>query len=247
MKPVVEVRDLGIRFPWKADRRRTLKKALGDVLRLRRKRPGRKWVWALRNVEFDIYRGETLGIIGRNGSGKTTLLRTIAGIYRPDEGEINVRATVSPLLSLGTGFQQELSGIDNIYINGVLLGFSEREIEKVLDDIVNFAELGDFIDAPVKTYSSGMTARLGFSIAVHLRRDVMLIDEILGVGDARFRKKSEEKLKELIYDDGRTVVLVSHSLNSVKRMANRAIWIDGGTIKSVGDPETVINEYLSSS
>jgi len=247
MKPVVEIRDLGIRFPWKANRSRTLKKALGEAINPRKKRREKKWVWALRNVNFEIYQGETLGIIGRNGSGKTTLLRAIAGIYQPDEGTLDVKATVSPLLSLGTGFQQELSGMENIYINGVLLGFHEKEIDKVVDDIVNFAELGEFINAPVKTYSSGMTARLGFSIAVHLRRDVMLIDEILGVGDAKFRKKSEEKLKELIYDDGRTVVLVSHSLSSVKRMSNRVVWLDKGAVKSVGDPEEVVNEYLASS
>ncbi len=247
MKPVVEIQNLGIRFPWKAARNNTLKKALAKFFNPRKGRREKKYVWGLRNVSLKIYQGETLGIIGRNGSGKTTLLRAIAGVYQPDEGALSVRATVSPLLSLGTGFQQELSGMENIYINGILLGFHEREINSVIDDIVDFAELGDFINAPIKTYSSGMTARLGFSIAVHLRRDIMLIDEILGVGDAKFRRKSEEKLKELIHDDGRTVVLVSHNLSSIKRMSSRIIWLDGGTVKRIGDPAEVVDQYLASS
>jgi len=213
---------------------------------LRNEKSQKQWFWALRGVSFTLEEGEILGIIGRNGSGKTTLLRTIAGIYPPDEGSLEVRGTMSTLLSLGAGFQPELSGLENIYINGVLMGFSEQEIDQVIDEIIRFAELEEFIEAPVKTYSSGMTARLGFAIAAHLKRDIMLIDEVLGVGDAQFRKKCEERMHELMHE-GRTIVLVSHSMESIRRFATQALWLDKGTVHAQGHPDEVIEQYLSAS
>jgi len=240
---IIYAQDVAVKFPWRKERSRTLRRTLMQMLNGRT--PSQKqWFWALRGVSFSLNEGEVLGVIGRNGSGKTTLLRTIAGIYSPDEGAICVQGTVSTLLSLGAGFQPALSGLENIYINGVLMGFSEREIDEVVEKIVEFAELEQFIDSPVKTYSSGMIARLGFAIAVHLRRDIMLIDEVLGVGDVKFRQKSQEKIREMM-TEGRTVVLVSHNMESIRQFATQALWLDRGLVRAQGTPDEVIQQYLN--
>ena len=242
MSIIIQAQSVGVKFPWRRERGRTLQGALAQALRnLRRKK---QWFWALRGVSFTLEKGEILGIIGRNGSGKTTLLRTLAGIYPPDEGSVEVQGTVSTLLSLGAGFQPELSGLENIYINGVIMGFSEQEIDQVVDEIIRFAELEEFIEAPVKTYSSGMAARLGFAIAAHLKRDIMLIDEVLGVGDAQFRKKCEERMHDLM-QEGRTIVLVSHGMESIRRFATQALWLDKGRVRAQGHPDEVIEQYLT--
>ena len=243
MKPVIQAENLGVKFTLRWARKRTLKGILLQLLKSQRQ--NKRWFWALRGVYFVLEEGEILGVIGRNGSGKTTLLRTIAGIYQPDEGAIEVKGNVSTLLSLGAGFQSELSGLENIYLNGVLMGFSEHEIDQVVDQIVHFAELEEFIEAPLKTYSSGMKARLGFAIAVHLKRDIMLIDEVLGVGDVQFRKKCEIKLRELFHE-GRTIVLVSHNIDAVRRFATRALWLDKGTVRAQGPTDQVVERYLLS-
>jgi len=173
------------------------------------------------------------------------LLKVIGGIYGPDEGSMTVNGTVSALLSLGTGFKQELSGYENIFLNGTILGFSKAEIKKHIDEIVEFSELGNFILEPVKTYSSGMNARLGFSIAAYLHREIMLIDEILGVGDYKFKKKSQDKMQEMI-TDGRTVVIVSHNLDSIEKYSTKAIWINKGHLELEGNPQEVISAYTRS-
>lgn len=196
----------------------------------------------LNNISFDLHRGETIGIIGRNGAGKSTLLRLIAGILEPDGGRIvNHGARVS-LLALGVGFVPHLSGRENAMLSGMLLGLRRAEIARRMDAIREFSGLGDFFDQPLRTYSSGMKARLGFSVAIQVDPDVLLIDEILGVGDEEFRTKSTAEMKRLIKSD-KTVVLVSHSLPVVKELCDSVVWIDGGVVKGTGNTETILKLY----
>ena len=240
---LIKATDLGVRFKLSryknAGMLYTLKTAFKPPT------DGKDFFWALKGLNFEVEHGDILGVIGSNGSGKSTLLRTIGGIYEPDQGTMEVTGTVSTLLSLGTGFKEDLSGLENIFLSGIIMGFTEKEIEEKVDAIVEFTELNHFIDEPVKVYSSGMKARLGFAIAVNLKREVMLVDEILGVGDFRFRNKSHEKMKELI-TDGRTVILVSHNLESIRAFSNKVLWINKGTQMAFGDPNEIIERYLKS-
>ena len=237
---VIRAKDIGVMFKLRHDKRWTLKKSAMSIFR--RRRPLQSF-WALRKVSFDVREGEIIGIIGKNGSGKTTLLRVIAGIFRPDEGSIQVRGRVSTLLSLATGFQPELSGLENIYINGAILGLKKKQIDTVVDHIIDFSGLEDFIDVPVKAYSSGMYARLAFSIAVNTQRDVILIDEILGVGDSSFRQKCEWKMSQF-KEQAKTIILVSHNTETIRTFCSRAILLDNATIRAQGDPATVVRQYL---
>lgn len=196
------------------------------------------------NINFDLHRGETVGIIGRNGAGKSTLLGLIAGILEPDVGHIvNNGARVS-LLSLGVGFVPHLSGRSNAILSGILLGLSKKEIEEKMGAIIEFSGLSRFIDQPLRTYSSGMKARLGFSVAIQIDPDVLLIDEVLGVGDEEFRLKSTAEMKRLIKSD-KTVVLVSHNLSTIRELCDRLIWMEDGVVKSQGDVESVLLRYVS--
>ena len=198
---------------------------------------------AIHGISFDVPKGEILGIIGKNGSGKSTLLRTIAGIFSPDEGTVDLHGHDVSLLSIGVGFQKELSGRDNIYLSGMLLGFPEELIREKADEIIEFSEIGEFIDRPVRTYSSGMYSKLAFSITAILETDIMLIDEVLSVGDERFKKKSYKKMKSLISSKERTVVIVSHSLNALNSLCTNVLWLHQGEIKKIGLPEEVLPEY----
>lgn len=198
---------------------------------------------ALKGVTFDVAAGRTFGIIGRNGSGKSTMLKLIAGIGRPTEGTVAVKGRVSALIELGAGFHPEISGRENVYINGMMLGLTKREVAVRFDDIVAFAELEDFIDAPVKTYSSGMYMRLGFAVAIHVDPDVLLVDEVLAVGDEAFTHKCLDKFAEF-KRRGRTVLLVTHSLDLVTRFCDEALWLDGGVARLQGDPKRVVDAYL---
>jgi len=186
-----------------------------------------------------------VGIVGRNGSGKSTLLRVIAGVYPPDEGKVSVDGEVSTLFSLGTGFNADLSGRDNIYLDGILIGMTKYQIDGIIDTIIEFTELGDFIDMPVRNYSSGMRARLGFAIAVQSDKDIVLIDEIMGAGDAAFRQKADAEMNRIIGE--RTVMIVSHDMNTIKRFASKVIWLDKGVIAAMGEPREVIEQYLAAS
>jgi len=237
---VIEANNIGVMFKLTHDKRWTIKKSAMSILK---KKSPKQHFWALKQVSFTVNKGEILGIIGKNGSGKTTLLRVIGGIFRPEEGTIHVNGKVSTLLSISAGFQPELSGLENIYINGAILGLKKKQIDAVIDDIVDFSELHNFIDIPIKAYSSGMHARLGFSIAVNLEREIILIDEILGVGDSRFREKCERKMKEF-KKQGKTILLVSHNTEAIKSFCNRAILLDKGTIIASGKSETVIAQYM---
>ncbi|MCP5419532.1 MAG: ABC transporter ATP-binding protein [Gammaproteobacteria bacterium] len=201
--------------------------------------------WALKDVSFDLYQGESLGIIGRNGAGKSTLLKLLAGIISPDKGKLINYGFTTTLLSLQLGFLPNLSGRENAILSGMLLGMKRKEIEKRLSYIQEFSELDDFFDQPINTYSSGMRARLGFSVAFQLDPDVLLIDEILGVGDADFRKKSEAVMREKIRSD-KTIVLVSHSAATVRQLCNRTVWIENGETKAEGETAEVLRSYEGS-
>lgn len=194
------------------------------------------------SITFSVYKGETLGIIGRNGCGKSSLLKILAGIYQPDIGEISHSNISVSLLSLSLGFDGELTGWDNALLSGMLLGFSKQYVKSVLSEIVNFSELSDFIHEPIKTYSSGMRMRLGFSLALYLKPDILLIDEVLGVGDAHFRKKAESAMKDRINSNA-TVILVSHSATQILSLCDRVIWLENGSIKLEGNPKSVLTEY----
>jgi len=204
----------------------------------------RKAFWALDGVSFSVKRGESLGVVGPNGSGKSTLLKIMADLARPTRGKISVSGRISALLELGAGFHPQITGRENAILNAVLLGLTRREAEEVLPDIIAFSELGDFIDEPMRTYSSGMYIRLGFSVAVHVHADVLLVDEVLAVGDAEFQQKCFDHIEKL-RAKGVTIVLVSHDLGSVTRFCERAILLHHGQVQVEGKSQPVIHEYLS--
>lgn len=201
-------------------------------------------IWALRDVGFEIKHGEVVGIIGRNGAGKSTLLRILSRITEPTKGFVEIRGRVGCLLEVGTGFHQELTGRENIYLNGAILGMRKTEIDRKFDEIVAFAEIDRFLDTPVKHYSSGMQTRLGFAVAAHLDPEILIVDEVLAVGDAEFQKKCLGKMRD-IATGGRTVVFVSHNMGSITQLCKRAMWLDHGKLKVTGNAPDVVNQYLS--
>lgn len=221
---------------------RTLRETLAS---LARPNGSREEIWALRDVTVGVDEGEVLGIIGRNGAGKTTLLRVIARITEPTSGVARTRGRIGTLLDVGTGFHPELTGRENIYVNGAILGMRKREIERKLDEIVAFAEIASFLDTPIKRYSSGMHMRLAFAVAAHLQPEVLLVDEVLAVGDTAFQKKCLGKMEE-VAGEGRTVLFVSHNLAAVEALCARAIWLDGGVVVANGGAHEVVSEYLRS-
>lgn len=235
-KNAIEVSDVKLRY--RCLRTFSIRQSLFSL-----KKSKRESFEALHGVSFEIEKGEIVGVIGRNGSGKSTLLRAIAGIFAPDEGSIELSTPSVSLLSIGVGFQRHLTGRENVMLSGMLLGFQEEEIKEKVDEIIAFAEIGDFIDRPVKTYSSGMFAKLAFSITAILETDIMLIDEILSVGDAKFKKKSYEKMKELIFDHNRTVMIVSHNPDTVRKLCSRVLWLHQGQVMKYGKTEDVLKEY----
>ncbi len=238
MKPgnAIEVKDLKITY--KCVKSLSMRKSLFHL------RKSKLEVYeALRGISFEVKKGEIMGIVGKNGSGKSTLLRAIAGIFSADSGSIELESDSVSLLSIGVGFQKKLSGRENIILSGMLLGFSEQEVRDKMDEIIEFANLGKFIDMPVKTYSSGMYSKLAFSITAVLETDIMLIDEVLSVGDAKFKKKSYKKMQELIMDENRTVVIVSHSTETLEKLCTSLLWLHEGEIRMQGDTKTVLDAY----
>jgi len=235
-KLAIEVSDLSITY--KSMKAYSIKKNL-----LKFKKAKVKEFKAVQNVSFDLEEGKILGIIGKNGSGKSTMLKALAGIFSPDEGFIDLHNKSVSLLSIGVGFNKSLTGRENILLSGMLLGFSEEEIRDKMDEIIDFAELGKFIDMPVKTYSSGMFSKLAFSITAILETDIMLIDEVLSVGDQRFKKKSYAKMKNLISDRKRTVVIVSHNISTLNELCDTVMWMHDGVIKMMGEPKEVLDQY----
>ena len=235
--PAVTVSNVSKRFRIYKNRNQSLKGAF-----LQRGRGFHEDFWALRDVDFEIPEGATFGLLGHNGSGKSTLLKCIAKILAPDKGLITSRGRMAAMLEVGSGFHPELSGRENIYLNGAILGMPRKEIDAKFDDIVGFAGLEDFVDQPVKNYSSGMYVRLGFSIAINVDPEILMVDEILAVGDEEFQRRCMEKFKDF-KDDGKTIIVVSHALGTVRTMCDEVAWLDHGRLVETGDPNTIIDKY----
>lgn len=250
---IIEVENLGKRYEiGEHERYLALRDTLTNILKsplswLKTKvvAGAREEFWALKDVNFKVEQGEVLGIIGRNGAGKSTLLKILSQITPPTEGKVTLRGRVGSLLEVGTGFHPELTGRENIFLNGAILGMRKREIEKKFDQIVEFAEIGQFLDTPVKRYSSGMYVRLAFSVAAHLEPDILVVDEVLAVGDSEFQKKCLGKMEEVTKKDGRTVLLVSHNMTAVQSLCQRCVLLEKGKVAKIGNAEEVIREYLT--
>jgi ABC-type polysaccharide/polyol phosphate transport system ATPase subunit len=235
----VKVQNLGIHYRIYYRQARSLKTVAIDMLR---SRYSYSQFWGLRDVSFNVDKGGMLGVVGRNGSGKSSLLKVLSGIYNPDEGKYEIKGRISALIELGAGFHPELTGRENIILNGAILGYSREEMAVKFDDIVSFSGVGKFIDSPVKNFSSGMELRLGFSVAVHSEPDVMLIDEVLAVGDKQFKKKCYKKIEEF-RDKGVTILFVSHNMDEIIRYCDKCLWLDKGNVRAIGDPVKISKEY----
>jgi len=247
---VIKVNKVGKRYNLDAqDKYHTLRDFISETLKKTFskgvKRSKRKNFWALKNISFEVKKGEVLGIIGRNGAGKSTLLKVLARIIPPTDGYAVIKGRVASLLEVGTGFHQELTGRENVFISGAILGMKKKEIVKKFDDIVKFSEIGKFLDVPVKRYSSGMQVRLAFSVAVHLDSDVLLIDEVLAVGDLSFQRKSLKKMHSIAKDEGRTVVFVSHNTSAVDALCDKVALLEKGRLINIGKPREILSEYIT--
>jgi ABC-type polysaccharide/polyol phosphate transport system ATPase subunit len=239
--PSIRVENVSVTYKASLESRPTFK---STALRLGRRQRTVREIKAVKNVSLEVPRGTVIGIMGANGAGKSTLVRTMAGILPPTEGRVEIQGRVSTLLALGVGFNKNMTGRQNVMLGGLAAGLSREQLEEKYDDIVKFAELEEFMDMPMRTYSSGMYSRLGFSVAVNMDPDILLIDEALSVGDARFRRKSFRKMRQL-GRRARTIVLVSHSLGSIEKMCDTAIWMHKGELKMQGDPKEVIDAYTT--
>ena len=236
----IELRHVSLSFKIGNDKIDNLKEY---VIRTLNRTKEKKTIFkATDDVSFKIYKGEKIGIIGFNGAGKSTLLKIISGVYTPDEGEVIINGNIAPLLSLGAGFDKNYSGRENIFLNGAILGYDEEFLKSKYDEILEFSELGEFINLPVKNYSSGMLSKLGFSIATIVDPDILILDEVLGVGDINFKKKSKEKIKSLM-ESNTTVLLVSHSIKEIRNICDKAIWIDKGKVVDIGEVNSVCDKY----
>jgi lipopolysaccharide transport system ATP-binding protein len=241
---LVEIQNVSKRFVLHQEQHRSFQELFINFFRSRSHRSLQRLFWPLNNVSFEVRQGESLGVIGPNGSGKSTLLKLIAGVLEPTEGDIVVRGRVSALLELGAGFHGDLTGRENIFLNGTMYGLTRREIESRIDDIIKFSELGEFIDMPIKHYSSGMYVRLGFAVAIHTNPDMLLVDEVLSVGDASFQAKCMSAIQDFRRNGG-TMLFVSHDLGAVQSICDRAIWYEYGKIQNVGHPTDVVMAYLN--
>ena len=238
---MIEVSDVTMRFRMNTDRIMSLKEFVTTALR------GKlhyEEFTALNSVSFDVRKGETLGLIGRNGAGKSTLLKVISGILKPTEGSVVCHGNVVPMLELGSGFDMDLTGRENIFLNGAILGYSEEFLQEKYEEIAAFSELGNFLDMPIRNYSSGMLARLAFSIATVVNPEILIVDEILAVGDAAFQEKSRRRMMEMM-SGGTTVLFVSHSLEQIRQMCSRVVWLEHGSVKMIGPTQDVCDAYMS--
>ena len=243
MSRVVEVEDVHLAFPLVRYRAMGVKEAVVTYYARWRRAPRETQFWALRGINMTVEKGEVLGLVGRNGSGKSTLLRVISGIYEPDRGRVETAGTISSLLELGAGFKDELTGFENVRLSGAIMGFAPAQVAKLAPDIVEFSGLAEFMDQPLKTYSSGMRARLGFAVASAVNPDILLIDEVLAVGDAQFRERSMSRIEQMVESKDTTVIIVSHNTQELQRLCTRLVLIDRGRVIIEGDPDRVMVEY----
>ncbi len=236
---MIEVKDVSMCFRMSRDRVQSLKEYLVMLVKGKLKY---KDFWALKNVSFSVRPGEVLGIVGRNGAGKSTILKIISGILKPTEGSVSVRGNIVPMLELGSGFDYDLTGRENIYLNGAILGYSKKFLDERYEEIVQFSELGEFIEMPIRNYSSGMMMRLAFSVATVVNPEILIVDEILAVGDEAFQRKSRRRMLELM-SGGTTVLFVSHDLDQIRQMCDRVVWLDHGQVKMIGKTKEVCDAY----
>ena len=236
---VVEVRNVSMHFNLMEERVDSIKEY---ILKLLKGKLLYNDFIALKDISFDIQKGDILGLVGFNGAGKSTLLKILAGVLQPTTGTVKVKGKIAPLIEVGAGFDPELTARENVYLNGAILGYSREFLESKFDEIIDFAELKDFVDVPVKNFSSGMYARLGFSIATMVKPDILIVDEVLSVGDFRFQEKCEKRIQTMIRD-GVTIILVSHDIHLIQRLCNKAIWLEHGIIKDVGSSEEICKQY----
>ena len=239
---IIRANDISMRYLMTYDRIQSIKEYIVQMLRGKIKY---EEFWALKNVSFEVDRGEVVGIVGHNGAGKSTLLKVISGILKPTGGELEVHGNVVPMLELGSGFDHDLTGRENIFLNGSILGYSEKYLKEKYEQIVEFSELGKSIDVPIRNYSSGMLMRLAFSIATVVQPEILIVDEILAVGDAAFQEKSKARMLELM-SGGTTVLFVSHSLEQIREMCDRVIWLEHGQIKAIGATKEICDAYEAS-
>ncbi len=240
-QPIIEVRDVSIMFNKSSEKVDSIKEYF---VRLMKHQLMFEEFWALKNISLTIEKGDAVGIVGLNGSGKSTLLKIIAGVMKPTKGTVKVHGSVAPMIELGAGFDMDLSARENIYLNGAVLGYSRTEMDKKAESILDFAELWDFVDVPLKNYSSGMVARLGFSIATAHTPDILIVDEVLGVGDYKFQEKCEKRINEIV-DTGATVLFVSHSIQQVEKLCKHALWLEKGKQVMYGDIQDVCAAYMN--
>lgn len=238
---MIRAKNISMRYLMTYDRIQSIKEYMVQLVKRKIKY---EEFWALKDVSFEIEKGEVVGIIGHNGAGKSTLLKVISGILKPTSGELEVNGNIVPMLELGSGFDHDLTGRENIFLNGAILGYTEMYLKEKYDEIVEFSELGKFIDVPIRNYSSGMLMRLAFSIATVVQPEILIVDEILAVGDAAFQEKSKARMLELM-GGGTTVLFVSHSLEQIREMCDRVIWLEHGNVQMIGETETVCNSYQS--
>lgn len=236
---IIHAENLSMRYLMTYDRIQSLKEYLVQKIKGKIKY---EEFWALKDVSFDVEKGEVLGIIGHNGAGKSTLLKVISGILKPTEGKLEVHGNIVPMLELGSGFDIDLTGRENIFLNGSILGYSEQYLKEKYNEIVDFSELGRFIDVPIRNYSSGMMMRLAFSIATVVQPEILIVDEILAVGDADFQTKSKMRMMELMHG-GATVLFVSHSIDQIREMCSRVLWLEHGKVIGIGDTDLLCNKY----
>ena len=239
-EPIIVINNVSMMFNIASEQLNSLKEYF---IKIARRELHFKKFMALENIDFVVNRGEQYGIVGTNGSGKSTLLKIIAGVLEPTEGRVAIGGTIAPLIELGAGFDMELTARENIYLNGALLGYSKQFIDERFDEIVGFAEIGEFLDTPMKNYSSGMVARVAFSVATATVPDILVVDEALSVGDFRFQEKCEARISELVNEHGTTLLFVSHSIEQVERVCKQAVWIEKGQMRMIGNVEDVCEAY----
>lgn len=237
---MIEVKNVSMRFNLGIEKGFSLKQAFVDIFKKRKKEP-KKEFWALTDVSFEVKKGEVIGFIGSNGAGKSTLLKVVAGVMKPTKGSVLAAGNICPMIELGAGFDPQLTARENIYLNGAIMGYSKELIESKFQEIVDFSELHDFLDVPVQNFSSGMVARLAFSVATIVDPEILIVDEILSVGDIAFQAKSEQKMLSMI-GGGTTVLFVSHSIEQIKKMCDKVVWIEHGVVQKIGGKE-VCDEY----